>query len=82
MKNEKLAVDPVVLREEVKNKYRDVAVNPSGDYRFHTGKLLAGRLGGCLPAEEFFTAASSGALDLFGYAAGSQKNSSLCRTRW
>lgn len=51
MKNEKLAVDPVVLREEVKNTYRDVAVNPSGEYRVHTDKLLAGRLSGCLPAE-------------------------------
>jgi SAM-dependent methyltransferase len=40
-----LAVDPVVLREEVKSKYRDVAINPSGEYHFHTGRLLAKRLG-------------------------------------
>ena len=40
-----LAVDPVVLREEVKNKYREVALNPSGEYHFHTGRLLARRLG-------------------------------------
>ena len=40
-----LAVDPVVLREEVKSKYRDVAVNPSGEYHFHTGRPLARRLG-------------------------------------
>ena len=40
-----LAVDAVALREEVKNKYRDVASNPHGDYHFHTGKPLASRLG-------------------------------------
>lgn len=39
------AVNPDALREEVKNKYRDVAVNPGGDYHFHTGRPLAGRLG-------------------------------------
>jgi arsenite methyltransferase len=40
-----LAVDPVLLREEVKSKYRDVAINPSGEYHFHTGRPLARRLG-------------------------------------
>lgn len=39
------AVNAVVLREEVKNKYRDVAINPGGDYHFHTGRPLAKRLG-------------------------------------
>lgn len=39
------AVNPVVLREEVKSKYRDVAINPGGDYHFHTGRPLAKRLG-------------------------------------
>ncbi len=43
--SKELAVDPVVLREEVKSKYRDVAVNPSGEYHFHTGRPLAKRLG-------------------------------------
>jgi SAM-dependent methyltransferase len=43
--NEKLAVDPIGLREEVKNKYRDVATNPTGEYHFHTGRPLAKRLG-------------------------------------
>jgi len=38
-------VDPVKLREEVKNKYREVAVNPRGEYHFHTGRRLAKRLG-------------------------------------
>ena len=45
MMTEQLAVDPNLLREEVKTKYRDVAVNPSGEYHFHTGMPLAKRLG-------------------------------------
>ena len=40
-----LSVDPAALREEVKSKYRDVAVNPHGEYHFHTGRPLARRLG-------------------------------------
>lgn len=40
-----LPVDPVALREEVKSKYRSVAVNPHGTYHFHTGRSLARRLG-------------------------------------
>jgi arsenite methyltransferase len=38
-------VDAVELREEVKQKYREVAVDPGGDYHFHTGRPLAKRLG-------------------------------------
>jgi len=38
-------VDPVKLREEVKNKYREVASKPHGEYHFHTGRRLAKRLG-------------------------------------
>jgi len=38
-------VDAVELREEVKEKYREVAVDPGGDYHFHTGRPLARRLG-------------------------------------
>lgn len=45
MKTETLAVDPSALREEVKNKYRDVACNPHGEYHFHTGRPIAQRLG-------------------------------------
>jgi SAM-dependent methyltransferase len=45
MVTEQLAVDSNLLREEVKSKYRDVAVNPSGEYHFHTGRPLARRLG-------------------------------------
>jgi SAM-dependent methyltransferase len=45
MKIESFAVDPIALREEVKNKYRDVACNPHGEHHFHTGRPLARRLG-------------------------------------
>lgn len=45
MTTEALAVDPGVLREEVKKKYRDVACNPHGEHHFHTGRPLARRLG-------------------------------------
>ncbi len=45
MNREDLAVDPASLREEVKNKYRDVACNPHGEFHFHTGRPLASRLG-------------------------------------
>src|ERR1700730_14622058 len=40
-----LPVDPTALREEVKTKYRAVAVNPHAGYHFHTGRPLARRLG-------------------------------------
>jgi len=40
-----LPVDPGALREEVKSKYREVAVNPHGGFHFHTGRPLARRLG-------------------------------------
>ena len=40
-----LAVDAEQLRTEVSKKYRAVAVAPDGDYHFHTGRLLAARLG-------------------------------------
>jgi SAM-dependent methyltransferase len=40
-----LPVDAAALREEVKDKYRAVAVNPRGSYHFHTGRPLARRLG-------------------------------------
>lgn len=43
--SENLPVDPVSLREEVRNKYREVAITPYGDYHFHTGRPLARRLG-------------------------------------
>ena len=40
-----LPVDPRALREEVKAKYRAVAVDPHGSYHFHTGRALARWLG-------------------------------------
>ena len=43
--SEGLPVDAVALRDEVKAKYRDVAVNPHGNFHFHTGRPLARRLG-------------------------------------
>jgi SAM-dependent methyltransferase len=38
-------VDPVKLRDEVKSKYREVALDPHGSFHFHTGRRLAKRLG-------------------------------------
>ncbi len=38
-------VDAVALREEVKNKYREVASDPHGKHHFHTGRYLAKHLG-------------------------------------
>jgi arsenite methyltransferase len=40
-----LPVDPDVLREQVCDKYREVAVEPSASFHFHTGRGLASRLG-------------------------------------
>jgi hypothetical protein len=38
-------VDTEVLREQVREKYRAVAVDPDATYHFHTGRSLAARLG-------------------------------------
>jgi SAM-dependent methyltransferase len=38
-------VDTGVLREQVREKYRAVAVDPDATYHFHTGRPLAARLG-------------------------------------
>ncbi len=40
-----VAVDPEALRDEVRKKYRAVAVDPNAKYHFHTGRPLAKRLG-------------------------------------
>jgi len=40
-----VVVDAEALREQVKDKYREVAVDPHGEYHFHTGRPLAARLG-------------------------------------
>jgi arsenite methyltransferase len=38
-------VDAVVLRDQVRDKYRAVATDPGGTFHFHTGRALAARLG-------------------------------------
>jgi arsenite methyltransferase len=43
--NDTPTVDAVALREDVKDKYRAVAIAPDGSYHFHTGRPLAKRLG-------------------------------------
>jgi SAM-dependent methyltransferase len=42
---EDLLVDPEALREQVRDKYRQVAVDPHRTFHFHTGRPLAARLG-------------------------------------
>jgi SAM-dependent methyltransferase len=42
---DELVVDPERLREQVREKYREVAVEPYATYHFHTGRPLAARLG-------------------------------------
>jgi len=39
-----LLVDVAVLRQQVREKYRDVANDPGGRHHFHTGRALAARL--------------------------------------
>ena len=38
-------IDADSLRSQVREKYREVALEPSGDFHFHTGRLQALRLG-------------------------------------
>lgn len=38
-------LDPEVLRKQVRDKYRDVALEPDAGYAFPTGRKLAARLG-------------------------------------
>ena len=40
-----LLVDVDILREQVREKYREVAVEPHAEYHFHTGRPLARKLG-------------------------------------
>jgi arsenite methyltransferase len=42
---EDLLVDAETLREQVRDKYREVAVDPHRTFHFHTGRPLAARLG-------------------------------------
>jgi SAM-dependent methyltransferase len=43
--SQEVVVDSMALREEVKNKYREVALDPHGKFHFHTGRYLARHLG-------------------------------------
>lgn len=38
-------VDADELRDQVRTKYREVALDPHGEHHFHTGRVLADRLG-------------------------------------
>ena len=38
-------VDSDILRDQVREKYRAVAVEPDATYHFHTGRSHAARLG-------------------------------------
>ncbi|MDH3237280.1 MAG: methyltransferase domain-containing protein [Deltaproteobacteria bacterium] len=40
-----IMVDAGTLREQVKQKYREVTANPHGSFHFHIGRPLAARLG-------------------------------------
>src|SRR5205807_6786758 len=42
---DELVVDAELLREQVREKYREVAVEPDATFHFHTGRPLAARLG-------------------------------------
>lgn len=43
--SKKTSVDPVQLREQIKDTYREVAIDPRKGYHFHTGRPLAKKLG-------------------------------------
>lgn len=40
-----IPVDPAALRADVREKYREVALHPDGQFHFHTGRPLAALLG-------------------------------------
>jgi SAM-dependent methyltransferase len=43
--SDELLVDADALRDQVRDKYREVALDPHRTYHFHTGRPLAARLG-------------------------------------
>jgi SAM-dependent methyltransferase len=45
MRESALPVDPEELREQVRMKYREVAIEPNALYHFHTGRVAAARCG-------------------------------------
>jgi arsenite methyltransferase len=68
-------VNPAALRDEVKKKYRDVAIKPNDTYHFHTGRRLAARLNydiavvDGMPGERVVDLGSGAGFDCF-FAAG------------
>ena len=42
---DEVMVDAELLRSEVRQKYKEVAADPHGEFHFHTGRPLAARLG-------------------------------------
>jgi hypothetical protein len=42
---DEVMIDAAALRNQVQEKYREVATNPSKLYHFHTGRYLAALLG-------------------------------------
>lgn len=56
------SLDVNALREQVKDKYREVAVSPDGDYHFHTGRAAASR---CGYAEQDFADLPDAAVESF-----------------
>ncbi|MCL2428817.1 MAG: methyltransferase domain-containing protein [Alphaproteobacteria bacterium] len=47
--NDDRTLDVDALRENVRSQYREVAINPHGRFRFHTGRALTERLGYEMP---------------------------------
>jgi arsenite methyltransferase len=43
--SEDVLVDADALRDQVRDKYREVAIEPAATFHFHTGRPLARRLG-------------------------------------
>jgi len=43
--SDELLVDAATLRQQVRDNYRDVALDPHAEHHFHTGRPLATRLG-------------------------------------
>ncbi|MDH3682848.1 MAG: methyltransferase domain-containing protein [Acidimicrobiia bacterium] len=43
--SDEVLVDAELLRAEVRQKYKEVAVDPHGEFHFHTGRPLVARLG-------------------------------------
>lgn len=42
---QELDLNPEELREQVRDKYKDVAIDPGGEFHFHLGRVVAERLG-------------------------------------